>query len=377
VTVRLVRVSDGASLWADTFDESFTNIFGVQDSISERIARALELKLTGEEKKLLVKRHTENAKAYQAYLKGRFYWSKWRPAALKKAIEHFEQALNEDPSFALAYSGLADSYHLLGYLGASPPKEVYPKSEETALKALAIDESLGEAHLSLAKKKLFYDWDLPGTEREVKRAFDLNPNISDAHSFYGAYLLALGKFDEALRERKRAEELDPVTPLAVNSVGWVYYYSKRYDLAIEEYKRALDLDPNFILAHYDLANAYHQKGMYAEAVDEFLKHKASTGWEPESIAELRQAYLTSGVKGYWKKELDLATEQSRHGPVGSLRMARIYTELSDKARALEYLEKACDERSSLLIFIKVIPHFESLHSEARFLQLQRRIGLVP
>jgi DNA-binding winged helix-turn-helix (wHTH) protein/TolB-like protein len=377
VTVQLVRVSDGAPLWADKFDESFTNIFSVQDSISERVAEALTLRMSGEERKLLHRRHTDNTEAYQAYLRGRFYWSKWSAAALGKAIENFKQALEKDPGYAMAYSGLADSYHLLGYLGAMPPREAYPKGEEAALKALQIDETLSEAHLSLAKTRLFYGWDWPGTEREIKRAIDLDPNYADAHGFYGAYLTAMGRFDEALRERKRAQEFDPLSPLANMSVGWVYFYWRRYDQAIEWYKKALDLDPGFATAGISLAESYEMSGMIEEAFEQHLKTKTLSGAGPEAIAALRQAYAASGIKGYWQKELELAGEQMKQGSARPLRIARLYAKVGDKDRAFEWMERAYADRTSEIVFIKVNPIYESLHGDPRFSDLMRRVGLTP
>lgn len=375
ITVRLVRVSDGAPLWADTFDGTFTDIFSVQDSISERMASALTLNISGSEKKRLTKRYTDNVEAYQAYLKGRYYWSKWNGQALRKSIEYFEQALEKDPHYALAYSGLSDSHNLLGYLGIVPPKEAFPKSEAAALKALEMDDSLSEAHLSLAKVKLFYDWNGPGFETEVKRSLDLDPNYADAHGMYGTYLLAIGRFDESIAERKRSQELDPVSALFTTSVGWSYFYARRYDDSIEWYKKAIELDPGFIAAHNGLATVYNLKGMHAAAVDEFLKAKSLTGSKPETLQSLKQAFAASGIKGYWEKELELALEQSKQGPVGTQRMATIYTELGDKDHAVEWLEKGYEERNSLLIFINVFPTFDSLHSHTGFQDLVRRIGI--
>jgi len=375
VTVRLVRVSDGVPLWADKFDETFTNIFSVQDSISERMASALTLNLSGDEKKRLTRRYTENVEAYQAYLKGRYYWNKWNGEGLRKSIEYFEQSIAKDPHYALAYAGLSDSHNLLGYLGIAPPKEAFPRSEAAALKALEMDDSLGEAHLSLAKVKLFYDWDGPKFESEVKRSLDLDSNYADAHGMYGTYLLAIGRFNESIAERKRALELDPLSPLGNTSVGWSYFYARRYEDAIEWYKKALELNPNFVVAHNGLATAYHLKGMYREAVDAFLTAKSLSGVSEQTVGALKQAFASSGIKGYWQKELEFAKEQLKVSPVDTQRMATIYTELGDKDHAVEWLEKGYEERNSLLIFINVIPTFESLHSHPGFADLVRRIGL--
>jgi DNA-binding winged helix-turn-helix (wHTH) protein/TolB-like protein len=375
VTVRLIRVSDGVPLWADKFDETFTNIFTVQDSISERMASALTLNMSGDERKLLTKRYTENVEAYQAYLKGRYYWNKWNGEGLRKSIEYFEHALEKDPHYALAYAGLSDSHNLLGYLGIAPPKEAFPRSEATALKALEMDDSLSQAHLSLAKVSLFYNWDGPGFERELKRALDLDPNSGDAHGMYGTYLLAIGRFDESIAERKRSQELDPISPLFTTAVGWSYFYARRYDDAIDWYKRAIELDPGFVAAQNGLATVYELKGMHAEAVDAFLKAKALTGSKPESLEALKRAYAAGGIKGYWRKELELANEELKVSTVGTQRMATIYTELGDRDHAVEWLEKGYEERNSLLIFINVIPTFDSLHSHPGFVDLVRRIGL--
>lgn len=375
LTVRLLNTSDGTPVWAETFDEKFTDLFTVEDKLSEKLTRALALKLSPAEQQLLARRYTENTEAFQAYLKGRYFWTRWTRAGLQKAIEYFEQAIKVDPNYAPAYAGLADSYHLLGYLGFVPPREAYPKSVAAAKQALQLDNALGEAHLSLAKTKFFYEWDLPGAKRETERALELSSNYADAHCMYATYWQAVGQSAEAIAERKRAVDLDPVTPFTVNAVGWSYFYGRQYDSAIEWYKKALELDSNFVLPHNDLGNAYHQKGMYAEAVAEFLKQRSLTGGQPETNALLKQAYATGGIKGYWQKDLELSNEQLKQGRVSGWRMARIYTELGDKDQAFAWLERAYEERNNLMIFLKVAPFFESLHSDSRFADLLRRIGL--
>jgi tetratricopeptide (TPR) repeat protein len=257
------------------------------------------------------------------------------------------------------------------------PQEAYPKGKEAALKALEIDNALGEAYISLAHSKLFYDWDWAGAASDIERGLRFSPNYPDAHGFYGAYLTAMGRLDEALRERKRAQELDSLSPFTNLGVGWVHFYARRWDEAIENYRRAVELDPTFITPHNDLGNTYSMKGMYYEAVEEYLKAKAIGGEKPEAIAALRQAYAASGIKGYWQKELEMANERLKQGGVGSYRMARIYAALDDKDRAFEWLEKAFEGRNSLMVFIKVVPTFDDLHSDPRFASLMGRIGLSP
>jgi len=372
VTARLIAVGDGAPLWAETFDEKFTDIFRVQDALSAKLAGALALKLSGEERRRLARRDTANPEAFQSYIKGRFFWSKWNGEGLKKAIECFEQALANDPDYALAYSGLADSYNLLGYLNVAPPHEAFPKSEAAAKRALALDGELGEGRLSLAKTKLFYNWDWPGFERELKRALDLNPNYADAHGMNGTYLTAMGRFDEAIAARKRALDLDPASPLYTVMVGWPHFYARRYDEAITWYRKALELDPNFSQAHTDIGLCYFQQGKYDEGVAETLKARSLSGAPPETVEALRQAYAVAGKTGYWRKELELA----RRSKTSPWRMARIHAELGDKDQAFAWLNKAYEERVSLMTFLKVTPIFDGLRDDARFAELLRRIGLA-
>jgi DNA-binding winged helix-turn-helix (wHTH) protein/TolB-like protein/Tfp pilus assembly protein PilF len=376
VTVRLVNVADAQPLWGARFDEKFTNIFALQDSIAEQVTRALELQLSGEEKRLLAKRYTDNTEAYQAYLRGRFYWSKWNRESLQKAIESFEEALAQDKDYALAYGGIADSYAVLGYLNILPPDDAYPKSKEASLKALQLDNGIGESYSALAHSKLFYEWDFAGAEKDIRRAIDLSPNDKDAHSMYGTYLTAMNRLDEALAARKRALEIDPVNAFTVNAVGWVYFYKRDYDEAIKWYKKAVDLDANFAIAHHDLGNAYYQKGMYAEAIDEYMKEKALSGASAEEINSFRQTFRSSGVQGYWRKELELANQQIKQERVRNWSMVRIYAGLGDRDKTFEWMERVFEERESLLIFLGVNPEFDNLHSDKRFQDLLRRIGLT-
>lgn len=373
VTAQLIRISDGAVLWFGKFDEDFKGIFAVQDSISERLVGELAMKLTTEEKELLTKRYTENTAAYQAYLKGRYFWNKWSEHGFDKAIENFEAALKEDPTYAPAYAGLADSFATQGYLNTKPPSEAYPKAEAAARKSLALDENLGEAHLALAKIKLLYDWDVNGARQELERALALIPNSADVHGFYGVYLVIIGELDQALIERTRMQELDPASAFATVNVGWSYFYQHDYDHAIEQYRKALELDPNYIVAQEALGTAYLRKGMHAEAVEAYLKEKAIAGVPTEIIAPFRQAYEAGGIKGYWQKELEQAQERVKQGRGSSRRLAHIYTELGDKDQAFAWLEKAVVERNSLLIFLKTDPIFDALRDDPRFEDLLRRI----
>jgi eukaryotic-like serine/threonine-protein kinase len=376
VTVQLIRTGNGEIAWFGRFDEDFKGIFAVQDSISERLVGELAMQLTTEGRQLITRRYTENTVAYQHYLKGRYFWNKWNRANLSKAIENFELALKEDPSYAPAHAGLADSYELQGYLEIVPPKEAYPKAEIAVLKALELDDNLGEAHLVLAKIRLFYNWNLAAAKLETERALTLIPGSSDAHGFYGTYWVVIGELDKALAERKRAQDLDPITAFSTLGVAWAYEYRHEYDNAIAEARKALELEPNLVQALENLGNCYEHKGMNAEAVAAYLQGKSLVPVPPEKIQALRQAFETAGIKGYWQKELEFAKERMKEGAVSPHRMARIYTELGDKAEAIAWLEKAFAERNSLVIFLKTTPMFDPLRDDPRYVRLLERIGLT-
>ncbi len=377
VTARLLDTRDGATLWADTFDEKFTDIFRVQDELSGRLARALALKLTGAEQQQLAKHHTENAEAWQAYLKGRYFWTKWNNDGLQKAIEYFEQARALDPNYALAYAGLADAWNLLGYLNLMSPREAFPKAEAAVQQALKLDDSLGEAHLVLAKIKLFYQGDFAGYEQEFQRAQSLIPNSPDIYGMQGTYLTVIGKFDEAIAARQRALALDPLSPLFTVQVGWPYFYARRYDEAIGWYQKALELDPNFAQAHNDIGLCAALLGRYDQAVNEWLTGRSLSRVPTERIESLRQAYAAQGIQGFRQKDLEFTLEQMKQQRVRAWQVAGLYHALGNREQTFVWLEKAYEERDGLLPFLKVMPQYEDLHGDPRFAELLRRIGWTP
>jgi len=347
VTVQLVRVRDGAPLWAETFDEKFTHIFAVQDSISRQVVQALMLKLTGEEPIRLAKHYTKNTEAYELYLKGRYHLeTKGSPEGWKKSVEYFQQAIEKDPGYALAYAGLADSYSMGHFWGAPPAaqKEAVSKARGAARKALQMDAQLAEAHISLGQIHFRYDWNWRDAEREFQRALDLNPNHPLAHQHYGAYLTAMGRHDEAIAELKRAQELDPLS-LTVNATSaWIFVQARRYDQGIEQYRKTIELDPNFAAAHQYLAGTYESKGMWDEAIAEHIKARSLQGHSAETLAVFRATYQASGIRGIWRKELALALEQARRQYDPSDRIPKYYTMLGEKDAAFEWLEKAYADR---------------------------------
>lgn len=377
VTVRLVRVLDGQSLWSFQCDEDGKDAFTVQDTIARKVTETMALEMTDAERQRFSKCLTDNPEAFQAYLKGRFFWSRWNQTSLHQAIEYFETAISLDPNFAAAYSGLADSYQMLGYLGVMPPRESYPKMEKFVRKALELDDALAESHLSLAKYKFFYDWDFVSTEHEIQRALALNPHNADGHNFYGTYLTALGRLDEALAERKRALELDPLSAFHTTGIGWVYFYQGDYDQALTWYRQAIELDPGFIPARSSLSEAYYQQGKFDQAITETLEIYKLTGKPQEAIDSLKQAYLMTGPKGYWRKKVELVRAGELQSEAVPWKLAYAYSELGEKDQAFQQLNQAVADRSSLLPFLKVAPTFASLRNDPRFTDLLQQIGLTP
>jgi DNA-binding winged helix-turn-helix (wHTH) protein/TolB-like protein/Flp pilus assembly protein TadD len=375
VTVRLLRVADGVPIWASQFDEKLTDIFAVQDSISERVTAALALRLTSEEQRGLTKRHTADIEAYQLYLKGRYHLNRLTDDGFFKGRDYFQQAIDKDPNYALAYAGLADAYNMLGSFDALASAETYPKARESAEKALKLDESLAEAHAALAMVKLAYDWEFPAAEREFQRALEIDPSYADAHKMNSNYLAAMGRFDEALREMKRAQELDPLSLEKIAGTGEILYFQRQYDQAVEQYRKALEMDPNSGFVHWALGRPFTAQGKYDEAIVEFQKAIPLSGDSPDEPAELARAYALSGRRDQALKILEELKRQSKHKHVAPTVMAAIYGALGDKTQAFASLSKAFSERDFLLVLLNVEPMFDPLRSDSRFVELSRRVGL--
>lgn len=376
ISADLVDVDNNRQLWGEQYTRKISDILAVQEEISREISDKLRLRLTGDEQKRLVKRYTDNTEAYQLYLKGRYHSSKITEGGLKKGIEYFQQAIEMDPSYALAYAGLADSYmNLGGVFGFSSPREYFPKAKAAALKALEFDETLAEAHASLATAKLNYEWNWTEAEREFKRAFQLNPNHAEAHQSYGTLLESAGRFVEAIAERQRAQQLDPLSPHRTADVGYPLYYARRYEEAIEYYRKALELEPTFFWSYLWIGQAEVQLGKYQEAIADINRAAALSSGNVRVAATLGHALAISGNKAQALQVLKQLEERARNGYVSPYYFALLYTGLGEKDLALEWLEKAYEERQPYLILIKVEPVFDVLHSDPRFQDLLRRIGL--
>lgn len=380
VTVRLLRVKDGAVLWTTPFDGEFANIFSVQDSISERVADALFLNLNDEQKRLLARRYTENTDAYQMYLQGRFFWGRREKDDLNKAIEHFNQAIELDKNYALAYAGLADSYSLLivgGGKNSQSAAEAISKAKESAAKALEIDDTLADAHTSMGIIYLNYDWDLHGAEQEFNRALELNPRSATAHYWYAFYLSAMGRLDEALAESRAAVEIDPLSTRMNGLLARVLCYAKQPDQAIAHLRTVLDMEPNSQHLLSILAIAYMQKGMFEESIDIWRRLANMRNNRTGELVALGQNYAFAGRSGEALSILEEIKNRAAHEYVSPYYFAEMYAALQDKELAFEWLEKAYQEREDDIIYLKIDPTFEALHGDPRFTRLLQKLGIEP
>jgi TolB-like protein/Tfp pilus assembly protein PilF len=381
ISAELVEVSDGVQIWGDQYNRKPSDIFAVQEEISREISEKLRLKLSGEQKRRLAKRYTDNADAYQTYLKGRFYWNKRTLENLLKGVGFFERAIEIDANYALAFSGLADSYLLLGSVeyGALNPTEAMQKAKHAATTALRLDSALAEARASLAYVKIF-DWDWDGAETEYRQAIELNPSYATAYHWYALFLTAMGRREEALAMIERACKLDPLS-LPINvGVGLHFYLARRYGRAIEEYSKTLELDPNFYMAHFGLAMAYEQNGMFVEAIEAYGRAIELSGGSPLMRAGIGHAYAMSGQKREAQRVLDelrKMNEQTEQKHLLPYFLAAIYAGLGEKDEAFRSLETACQTRSEGLMWIKVDPALDNLRSDPRFENILRRVRLAP
>jgi serine/threonine protein kinase/Tfp pilus assembly protein PilF len=378
ITVRLVKVEDGRSLWTGKFDEEFTDIFAVEDLISEKVTVALALKLTGDDKERLKRRYTEDTAAHSLYLKGRYYWNKRSEEALHKSIECFKQAIEIDRNYALAHAGLADCYTKLGDVGVTAmlPREAFTRARAAALKALEIDDSLAEVHASLGHIDM-HQLRWADAERDFNRAIELNPNYATAHQWYAYYLAFHHRLDEALEKIEVALELDPLSLPIADGVGEFLYFGRRYDEAIIQFRKTLEMDPNFLASRINLGRAYEQSGMFSEAEDEFVKARQIAGESIDALAGLGHTYAMSGRKGAALEVLAQLTKLSKERYVSPYDIALMHTALAETDEAFRWLEKAYDECVEWVIYTNVDPRLDPLRSDARFLDLMRRIGFAP
>ncbi|PWT90531.1 MAG: hypothetical protein C5B54_07000 [Acidobacteria bacterium] len=370
----LVKVSDGAELWGEQYDRKLSDILAVQSDISKEISEQLRLKLTGEEQQKVTKRYTENPEAYELYLKGIYFWNKRTHDGLEKSIDYFQQAIEKDPKYALAYAGLANAYIVLADSDWITPAEARQKVNQATLKALELDDTLGEAHACMAGIEE-YNWNWAAEEKEYKRAIELNPSYATAHHWYSIYLSEMGRHDEAIAEIKRAQELDPLSLVINNNAGDRYLEARRYDEAIKQYRKTIDIDPNYENTYFGLGDLYTQKGMYKQALEQYQKAFDLSGDRPVYLITTAILYARWGNTAESKKRLQELLEMSNKQYVSPMSIAQIYSALAEKDQAFDYLEKGYQERSVDMSFLRDSQRFENIRSDPRFADLLKRIGL--
>ena len=376
IRTELVDATNGWQLWGEQYNRKTSDLLSVQEEISRHISEKLRTKLSGEEELRLAKRPTQSTAAYQTYLRGRFHWNKRTQEGIERGIEYFKEAIALDPDYALAYAGLADSYALLGAVeyAALSPGEAMQQAREATLKALAIDDTLAEAHASLAYVRIF-DWNWPEAEREYRRSIELNPSYATAHHWYAHYLTAMGRQAEAVTEMNVARELDPLS-LPINAgMGWHYYLTRRYDEAIREYHKTLELNENFYMAHFLLGMALEQVGRYDEALDAYTRANTLSGSSPAMFAAPGHAYAMLGRVPEARRVLSELHALSARQFVSPYHIAVIHAALGETDQAFDWLGRACDAQSEALIWFALDPMLDALRPDPRFARILVRIGL--
>jgi eukaryotic-like serine/threonine-protein kinase len=381
VDTELIDVGRQSQLWGDQYARKLADILAVQEEISKAIAEHLRIELTGAGEQQLAKHDTQNPEAYQLYLRGRYYWNKRTPDDVKKALQYFQQAIDKDPGYALAYAGVADSYAAgNGVFLDLSPQEARPRAKAAAMKALELDGSLAEAHTTLADCLSFYDWDFPRAEEEYRRAIAANPSYPTAHSWYSQFLQGMGRGDEAVAEARRAEDLDPLSLADSREVGAALFYSRKYDESIEQLKKTLLLEPNFVEAHVVLGRDYQAKKMYPEAVAEWQRvftaigeapYATSFAGDPRFAATAGDIYRKSGYQAFLQAWL---AEALKNHPGDNFDIALLYASVGENDQAITSLEKAYAARAPHMLFLKVDPVFDPLHSDPHFQSLVQRMN---
>ncbi|MEZ5423299.1 MAG: tetratricopeptide repeat protein [Pyrinomonadaceae bacterium] len=372
ITTQLINAADGYHLWSERYDRELKDIFDVQDEIAVAVVDALKIKLLGEEKAALLKRHTQSPEAHEFYLRGLSHFAKWTPADFHKAIENFGKAIAIDPEYASAYAGVADSYTELSFFSFSPI-DATALAKDAATRALQLDPDLAEAHNSDALIKLYFDWDYPAAEAAFKKAIALNPGSAIVHMWYGWYLGLMARFDESLRELRRAHELDPLSPPNNNAIGVVLLWSGQTDVAIEQFKDVLELVPGYPVSNTFLAEAYAAKGDMASAIAT-IESTPPEAMDPQALGTMGYVYARSGNRDKAQKILDEFAERSSGEYIPALNFAQIYSGLDARDQAFECIVKACEEGAIWIPFLKVDLKFDHLRSDPRFKEMLQLAG---
>ncbi len=374
IPTELIDIDQGSQLWGEQFNRRLSDVIAIQEEITNEISNKLRLQLSGEEKKKLNKRYTDNPEAYQLYLKGVYHAAKFNKEELDIGFGYLRQAVALDPNYALAYHGLA-YYHYLIVDWTMSPHEAMPKAKEEALKAIELDDTLASAHADLGAVYWYYDWNWSAAEKEFKRAIELDPNDSLTHEMYGWYLVTMGRVDEGVAELKKGQQLDPLAQERTSVLGWNLYLAHRYDEAIEQHRKAIELEPDYWPGYSWMGNALAQQGHWPAAAEAFQKAISIEHVIAVPTIGLGRVYAVSGKKEEALKVLAELNDHSKHPYVSSYLIASIYVGLGDKDKAFASLEKAFEDRSWYMTHLKLDPELESLHSDPRFADLVRRVGL--
>jgi len=376
INVELMDARDKTQVWGGQYNRSGRDLMAVQQEIARDISRNLRLKLSGLEQSRVGNLHTANGEAYELYLKGRFYWNKRTGESLKKSLDYFNQSIEKDPSYALAYVGLADAYIVIPYFSVATAQDSYPKAKAAAQRALEIDDRLAEAHTAMAAVLMNYDWNLPESNREYERAIELNPNYATAHHWYAREnLIIMGQFDRALAEMRRAQELDPLSLIINANFGKAYFNARRYDDAVQQLRKTVEIDQSFFVAHHYLGSAYAMKGNYSEALAEYQKARQLNPDDPHVVALLARLYAISGKRDEALRTLAQLKSMARERYVADYSIALVYAALGEKDLAFELLEKSYRDHTVDMLTLYYDPLIDNLRSDPRFADLQRRVGL--
>jgi tetratricopeptide (TPR) repeat protein len=376
ITAQLLHAPTDRHLWAQSYERDLRDILALQSEVAQAVAREIKIVVSPQEQTRLASARPVNPEAYRLCLLGRFLWNKRTEEGFKSAIDHFQRALEIDPAYAPAYAGLADSYILQG-LGFLPPKEAIPRGKAAAQKALDIDESLADAHTSLALACTEYDWDWSVCEEEFKRAIELNPNYATAHHWYGDHLSNMGRHAEAIAEVQRAQQLDPLSPTISACLAYRYFYARQYQEAIRRLRETVSLFPEFARAHRWLGDTYMANGAHQEAIVAYQKAMSLSGASAAEVAALGQACAKGAIRGYYLWELRRLREESKHRYVEAAAFASLSAGLGEKDQAFSYLEKAYEDREYGLTVLQIEPAFDPLRSDPRFQDLLRRMNFPP
>jgi TolB-like protein/DNA-binding winged helix-turn-helix (wHTH) protein/Flp pilus assembly protein TadD len=378
ISAELINARDGSHIWGQQYDRKLADMVTLREEIAREMASALRMRLTGAQEKRLTKSYTANPEAYQNYLKGRYWWNKGTEEGVNKGIDYFQQAITKDPTYALAYSGLADCYSSLADFGVVPAKEGYLRAKDAALKAVELDDALAEAHGSLALIKSSYDWDWSGADKEIRRAIELNPSYADAHRLHAEVLWQTGRLNEAIAETKRNLELDPISLGNNVDLGVEYFLARQYDQVISQERKVLELDPNYIEAYYFRDITCLKKSMLEEGKADLEKGLAIAPASEVALTGVGYGYAVTGRRAEAHRVLDKLNELSKHKYVSPIWRVKIYAGLEEKDKAFEWLEKAYEDHSIVSVgYIKTNPMFDPLRSDPRFADLLRRTNLQP